>query len=50
MYKDYIIASAPCCPPPRLLPQYFRREKAWNILSRDACRDRHKASSCGAVT
>ena len=30
--------------------EYFRRQKAWYILSRDACRDCHKASSCGAVT
>ena len=29
---------------------YVWREKAWYILSRDACRDCHKASSCGAVT
>ena len=29
---------------------YLRREKAWYILSRDACRDCHKASSCGVVT
>ena len=30
--------------------EYFRRQKAWYILSRDACRDCHKASSCGAVS
>ena len=30
--------------------EYFWREKAWYILSCDACRDCHKASSCGAVT
>ena len=30
--------------------KYFRRQKAWYILSRDACRDCHKASSYGAVT
>ena len=30
--------------------EHFRKQKAWYILSRDACRDCHKASSCGAVT
>ena len=28
---------------------YLRMKKAWYILSRDACRGCHKASSCGAV-
>ena len=45
-------------PPPRACSvsynyawEYFRRQQdCWYILSRDACRDCHKASSCGAVT